>query len=77
MISRYFLKQGPKVYFTNIRIDKIDGSTLKMFQIVLASFQTDDKLEKALFFKETFLLPDFSIEMILKMFFLILSNENI
>lgn len=37
--------------------------------IVLASFQIKDKLEKARFIQEIFLLADFSVELILKIFY--------
>lgn len=36
-----------------------------------------NKAEKVCFFEETFLLADISIDVTLKMLFLILSNENI
>ena len=45
-----------------------------MFGIVLTSFQVEDKLGKARFFQETFLLADLSIEVVLGMLFLTLSN---
>ena len=48
-----------------------------MFEIVLASFQVKDKLKKTRFFQKTFLLADFSVEMVLKIMFLIFSNANI
>lgn len=39
-------KQGLKVYHTNIKVQKIDSSILKMLTIVLTSFQVKNKLEK-------------------------------
>ena len=45
--------------------------------MVLASFQVKNMLEKPWFFKETFLLADFSIEIVLEMLFLTFSNANI
>ena len=48
-----------------------------MFEMVLASFQIEDKLRKAQFSKETFLLADLNIEVILGMPFLSLSNADI
>ena len=45
--------------------------------MVLASFQIEDKLKRARFFQETFLLADFSIEVVLGMPFLTLSNADI
>ena len=40
----YALRLGRRVYRTDIRAQKIDGSTLKIFGMVLASFQVEDKL---------------------------------
>ena len=45
--------------------------------MVQASFQVEDKLEKARFFHETFLLADLSIEVVLQMPFLIFNNADI
>ena len=45
--------------------------------MILASFQVEDILRKARFFQETFLLADLSIEIVLKMPFLTVSNANI
>ena len=68
---------GLKVYHTDVKAQKIDGSTLKIFGMVLASFQMEDKLRKVRFFQETFLLADISAEIVLGMPFLTLSNANI
>ena len=40
----YALKLGLKVRITNIRAQNIDGSTLKTFEMVCASFQVEDEL---------------------------------
>lgn len=48
-----------------------------MFEIVLARFQVKDKFERARFFQETFLLANISMEIVLGMLFLTLSNVNI
>ena len=45
--------------------------------MVLADFQVEDKLGKARFFQETFLLADISAEVVLDMLFLTLSNANV
>lgn len=45
--------------------------------MLITSFQVKDKLKKACFFQETFLITNSSIKMILKIFFLIFSNINI
>ena len=45
--------------------------------MVLADFQVEDKLGKARFFQETFLLADISAEVVLGMPFLTLSNADV
>ena len=77
MIPAYASRLGLQVYRTNIRAQKVDDFTLEIFGMVLASFQVEDKLEKARFFQETFLLTDISAEVVLGMSFLILSNADV
>ena len=77
MTPGYALKLGLKVCPTNGRAQKIDESTPETFEIVLASFQVEDKLGKARFFQEMLLLADFSVEVVLEMPFLTLSNTDI
>ena len=77
MTSGYALKLGLKVRLTNDGAQKIDDFTLETFGMVLASFQVEDKLKKAQFFQKTFLLADLSVEVVLGIPFLILSNANI
>lgn len=77
IIPAYALKLGLKIYHTNIRVLKINSSIFKIFKIVQASILVEDKLKKARFFQKTFLLADISMEVVLDMFFLILSNANI
>ena len=77
MTPGYVLKLGLKVRPTDVGAQKIDGSTLETFGMVLASFQIEDKLGRPRFFQETFLLANFSVEVVLKMPFLTFSNTNI
>ena len=77
MILGYASKLDLKVYPTNGGAQKINDSNLEMFEIVLASFQVEDKLKKARFFQELFLLADFSIKVVLRMPFLTFNNVNI
>ena len=77
MTPGYASKLGLKVCPTDVVAQKIDGSTLEMFGMVLASFQVEDKLGRARFFQETFILADLSVEMVLGMPFLTLSNADI
>ena len=77
MTTAYVSRLSLKVYCTNIRAQKIDSFTLKTFRIVLANFQVEDKLGKARFFQETFLLADINAEVVLGMPYLTFSNANI
>lgn len=77
MTQTYASKLGLKVYPTNIRAQKIDGSTLITFEMVLVNFQVEDKLGKAWFFQETFLVANTILEVILGMLFFIFSRIDI
>lgn len=77
MTLAYISKLGLKVWSTNMRAQKINNSTLKIFGMVLANFQINNKLRKSRFFQETFLVTNTSIEVILKILFLTLSNTDI
>ena len=77
MTPAYASKLGLRVRHTDVGAQKIDSSTLQTFGMVLANFQVEDKLRRARFFQETFLLADISTEVVLGMPFLIFSNANI
>lgn len=77
MTPAYASKLGLQVRQTHVSAQKINSSILETFGMVLASFQVEDKLGRARFFQETFLLADISVEMVLEMPFLTLSNVNI
>lgn len=61
----------------NVGVEKIDGSPLKTYEMTIATFSVQDKLGWNRFFKETFLLTDTSMEVVLGMLFLSLSNADI
>lgn len=77
MTPAYVSKLGFWVCYTNIGVEKIDGSIFETFRIVIASFQVKDSIKKAYFFQKTFLLTDNNMKIILKMSFFILSNADI
>ena len=77
MTPAYAAKLGLKVRKTDIGTQKIDGSIFETFGMALADFQVEDKLGRARFFQETFLLADISAEVVLGMPFLTLSNANV
>ena len=77
MTPTYAAKLGFKVRKTDIKAQKIDSFILKTFGIVLADFQVEDKLGRARFFQETFLLANINMEVVLGMLFLTFSNTDI
>ena len=77
MTPTYTSKIGLTVRPTNVGAQKVDGSTLETFGMVLASFQVEDKLGRARFFQETFLVANTSVKVILGMPSLALSNADI
>lgn len=70
-------KLGLRVWKMEVADEKIDGSIIKTFEIVIAFFVINNKAKKSQFFEETFFLADISIDIILEMFFLTLSNVEI
>ena len=77
MTLAYAKQLGLQTRKTDIRAQKIDGSSLRTFGIVIAGFQIEDKLSRAQFFQESFLLANISIEVVLEMLFPTFSNADI
>ena len=70
-------KLGFYIQKTNVRAQKIDGSILKTFGIVIADFQVEDKGGRPSFFQKIFLRANIKSEMIFKMLFLKISNIDV
>ena len=66
-----------KVRVTDIGMQKIDGSSLATYGMVIAAFQVVDKLGHFWFFQKIFLLGNISMKVVLGMFFLTFSNANV
>ena len=77
MNPAYAKKLGLPVRQTDMGAQKIDGSHLNTFEMVIAGFSLQDKLGKVRFFQETFLVADTRMEVVLEMLFLTLSNADI
>ena len=77
MLPAYAQKLGLQMRTTNVGAQKIDRSTLETFRMAIASFQVEDKLGRACFFQEIFLVANTSMEVVLGMPFLTLSNADI
>lgn len=70
-------KLGFYIQKTSIKTQKIDGSTLETFKMVIANFQMEDKSGKFRFFQEIFLIANIKFEVILEMFFLKFRNAGV
>ena len=75
--SAYIENLGLKTRKTNVGAQKIDGSALVTFEMVITDFQVEDNGGRPRFFQETFLVADTKFEMILGMPFLKLSKANL
>ena len=62
---------------TDVRAQKIDGTMLDTFGIVVTAFSVTDKANWVRFFEEIFLMANVSPEVVLGMLFFILSDTDI
>ena len=76
MSSAYVEKLSFKAWKTNVGAQKIDGSALETFGMVIADFQVEDKGSKPRFFQETFLVANTKFQVVLGMPFLKISNTD-
>lgn len=77
MTPIFVAKLSLVVQKTDVDAQKIDGLLLVTYGMILADFLVQKKLGKIWFFKETFLLVDISIKVVLEMFFLTFSDANV
>ncbi len=77
MTPAYAAELGLTTRKTSVGAQKIDASLLKTYSMASASFLLQDSLGRVQFFKETFLLADTSMEVVLGMPFLSLSNADV
>lgn len=61
---------------TVLRTQKIDGTILNTYKIVVIAFLVTDKANQVRFFEKKFLMANVSLEVVLKIFFLTLSGIN-
>ncbi len=77
-MSQVFASQlGLKISNINIRVQKIDGTTLETYGMVVITFSVSDKNGKERFFEESFLLADVKPDLVLEMSFLTMSNVDV
>ena len=77
MTPAYAKKLGLRTQKTDVEAQKIDGSSLDMFGMVIAGFQVIDKHGRARFLQETFLLANTTLEVVLEMPFHTPCNADI
>ncbi len=68
---------GLKIHKTNVRAQKIVGTTLETYGIVVSNFSVLDKDGKERCFEENFLLADIKPDIVLGMPFLTMSNADV
>ena len=69
-------KLGLHIRKTNVGAQKIDGSALETFEMMIADFQVKDKGNRPRFFQKTFLVADTKFKVVLGILFLKISNAN-
>ncbi|MCJ1347046.1 hypothetical protein MMC31_005267 [Peltigera leucophlebia] len=77
MTLAYAAKLGLLTQKIDVGVRKIDDSALVTHWMVIAGFSLQDKLGRVRFFEETFLWDDTSMEVVLGLPFLTLSDANI
>ena len=65
------------VQTTNVGAQKIDGTTLKTYRIVVAAFSVTDQPNRIRFFEQTFLIANVSPDVVHGMPFLTLSGTDV
>ena len=77
MNSTFALQLGFKIWKTNVEAQKIDGTTLKTYKLIVSTFSLLDKDGRERFFEESFLLADVKPKVVLGMLFLTMSNADV
>ena len=78
VMSQAFAQQlGFKIRKTNVRTQKIDGTTPETYGMVVSTFSVSDKDGKERLFEESFLLADVNLDIVLGMLFLTMSNADV
>ena len=77
MSQAFAFQLNLKIRKTNVKAQKIDGTTLETYKMVVSTFCVLDKYGKERFFEKSFLLADVNLGVIFGMLFLTISNINI
>ena len=70
-------KLGLPVRPTNVGAQKIDGTMLDIFRMVVTAFSMTAETNRVRFFEETFLVANISLEVVLGILFLTLSGADV
>ena len=70
-------KLGLPIRPTDIGAQKIDGTTLDIYGMVIAAFFIENKANQVRFFEEIFLVTNVSPKVVLRMSFFTLSDANL
>ena len=62
---------------TNVSAKKINGTTFKTYEMVVAVFSMTNQANKVRFFEKTFLVANVSLDVVFKMSFLILNDADV
>ena len=77
-MSLAFTRQlGLKTQKSSIGAQKINSTTLKTYEMIVFIFFILDKDNRERFFKKSFILTDIKLDIVLRIFFLIINNTNI
>ncbi len=77
-MSQAFAQQlGLKIHKTNVGAQKIDGTILETYRMVVSTFSVSNKDGKESFFEESFLLADVRPDVVLGMPFLTMNNADV
>ena len=77
-MSQVFVYQlGLKIWKTNVKVQKIDNTTLETHGIVVFTFSMLNKDSRERIFEKSFLLADVKPNIVLKMPFLTISNADV
>lgn len=75
--SNFAKEQGLSVRLIYVEAQKINGTMLNIYKIVVTAFLVTDKMDQVRFFEKTFLVTNVSLEVVHRMLFLTLSIVQI
>lgn len=66
-----------KIWKTNVRAQKINGTILEIYRMVVSIFSLSNKDGREIFVEESFLLPDVKPDVVLGILFPTMSNVDV